>query len=103
MNERKEVFMRIPVLFIAGAVLWVWKWLVYTFIFINFFYTLFAGRRHKEIAEMSETWNTQWYVFQRYIIFQSNRRPFPFGSLEKNISRHDLKLTMRRPKKKKKR
>ena len=46
-----------------------------------------VGKRLRDVAELSEIWNTQWYIFQRYIIFVSNQRPFPFGKLEKNISK----------------
>ncbi|PIO08384.1 hypothetical protein COU59_02070 [Candidatus Pacearchaeota archaeon CG10_big_fil_rev_8_21_14_0_10_34_12] len=100
MSERKEAFLRILIGIISLIILEIWRWLVYVFILVNFFYTIFSGKRHREIAEMSEFWNTQWYIFQRYIIFQSNRRPFPFGHLEKSISRHDLKSARHFKKKK---
>jgi len=99
-SERKEVFVRIFVVVITGIILSVWRWLIFLFIFINLLYTLVKGKRNKEIASLSEVWNTQWYVFNRYIIFQSNRRPFPFGHLEKSISPHDKRLAHHHFKKK---
>jgi len=91
MSERKEAWMRIIVLVITGIILGVWRWLIGIFVLINFIYTIFAGKRLKELAEMSEVWNSQWYTFQRYIIFLSNKRPFPFTSLEKSMSKFERK------------
>jgi len=87
MGERGEALMRIVVGIISGIILVVWRYLIFVLVIINFFYTLFSGKRMKEIAEMSEIWNTQWYIFQRYLIFVSNERPFPFNKLEKSMSK----------------
>ena len=88
-NERTEVLMRIFVGIVSGIILAVWKWLIVLFFLINWVYVLFAGKRLKELAELSEVWNTQWYTFQRYLIFVTNRRPFPFNKLEKSMSRFE--------------
>jgi len=87
MGERAEIFMRIVVLIVTGIILAVWKWLIGLFFLINWVYVLFAGKRLKELADLSEVWNTQWYVFQRYLIFVTNTRPFPFTKLEKSMSK----------------
>jgi len=87
MSERKEVWMRIVVGLISGIVLGVWRYLIFVFVVINWIYTLFAGKRLKELAEMSEVWNTQLYIFCRYMTFVTNKRPFPFTKLGKNLSR----------------
>lgn len=89
MGERKEIFMRIVVGIVSGIILTVWKWLIFVFVIINIIYTLFAGKRFKELAELSEIWNTQRYTFLRYILLVSNKRPFPFTRLEKSISRFE--------------
>jgi len=102
MSERKEAFIRIFVWAISAIVLLIWRWLILIFIVLNFVYTLINGKRNKELAEFSEIWNTQWYVYQRYIIFQSNHRPFPFSKLKKSISRHDKRKPHHFKKKKKK-
>ncbi|HLA23059.1 MAG TPA: DUF4389 domain-containing protein [Candidatus Nanoarchaeia archaeon] len=99
MSERKEAFMRLLIGIISGITMAVWKWLVYVFIILNLFYTLIKGKRSKELSNLSEVWNTQWYIFWRYMIFLSNRRPFPIGHLEKNISKHDLRPAHRFKKK----
>jgi len=91
MTERKETLMRIIVFIVSGIILSVWKYLIVVFVLVNFVYTLFVGKRLKQIAELSEVWNTQWYDFQRYILFVSNKRPFPFADLKKNISKFQRK------------
>jgi len=87
MSERIEVLMRILVAIVSGIVLGVWRWFIFVICVVNWIYTLFAGKRMKELAEMSETWNTQIYIFLRYMTFVTNQRPFPFESLAKNISK----------------
>ena len=89
MGERLEALMRIVVGIVSGIILGVWKWLIGLFAFVNFIYTIFAGKRLKELANLSEIWNTQFYVYQRYMLFVSNKRPFPFSSLEKSISKFE--------------
>jgi hypothetical protein len=90
-TERLEALMRILICIVSGIILVVWRSFIYILVLVNFIYTLCAGRRLKEVAELSEIWNTQWYIFQRYIIFVSNRRPFPFGKLEKKMSKFEHK------------
>jgi len=89
-SERIEALMRIPVAIVSGIMLVVWRYFIYVLVLIHFVYVLFSGKREKELAELSELWNTQWYIFQRYIIFVSNKRPFPFGKLEKKMSKCDF-------------
>jgi hypothetical protein len=88
-RERKEALMRIPVLIVSGIILGVWKWLIFVFFVANFAYTLVKKKRHRELAELSETWNTQWYAFQKYMIFLSNRRPFPFAGLGERMGKFE--------------
>jgi len=78
---------RIVVGLISGIVLCVWRYLIFVFAVINWIYTLFAGKRLKELAEMSEVWNTQLYIFLEYMTFVTNSRPFPFTKLEKSLSK----------------
>lgn len=86
-KERKEALMRIPILVVSGIILAVWGYFIILLSIINFFFTLFKAKRMKELAEMSEIWNTQKYFFQRYMIFESNFRPFPFTKIQKNMSK----------------
>jgi len=84
-EERKEALIRILVMIVSGIILGFWRIFIYVLILTNLIYTLIAGKRLRDLAVLSETWNTQWYTFQKYIIFLDNRRPFPFGKLEKNM------------------
>ncbi len=86
-DESSEALMRIVVGIITGVILSIWKMLISVLVVVNFVITLFTGKRHKEIAEFCEIWNTQSYIFLRYLTFVSNERPFPFEKMTKNISK----------------
>lgn len=85
-KERGEALMRIVVGIVSGIIIYVWAYLIALFFIINLVYTIIKGKRMQELAEMSEVWNTQAYTFYRYMTFLSNKRPFPFESLEKEMN-----------------
>jgi len=87
MSERKEAGIRIIVCIVSGIVLSVWKIFIQLLAIINWLIVVFSGKRSKELANMCEIWNTQIYVFLRYMTFVTNKRPFPFDKLVKNISK----------------
>lgn len=87
MGERGEALIRIVVLIVTGIILGVWKILIQVLAIVNFLWTLIVGKRIKNVADFSEIWNTQNYVFLRYITFVSNERPMPFRSLTKSYSK----------------
>ena len=89
MSERKEAWMRIIVGIVSGIILGVWKILIAIVTVIHWLVVVFSGKRNKGMAELCETWNTQMYIFIRYMIFISNKRPFPFKDLEKNMSKYE--------------
>jgi len=86
MSERKEALMRIIVGIVTGIILGIWKAAVQIVGILNLLIALFTNQRNKDLAEFCEIWNTQMYDFLRYMTFVSNKRPFPFNSLEKNLS-----------------
>ena len=88
MSERKEALMRIFVAIVTGIILWVWKALIFVFVIMNWIYVLIANKRLKEFAVLSEIWNTQMYIYIRYLVFLTNTRPFPFNKLERSISKY---------------
>jgi len=88
-SERWELLTRIFVAIVTGIILSVWKIAIIVVWIIQFIIVLFKGKRNKNMAEFSEVWNTQNYIFIRYLIFESNQRPFPFTSLEKNMSKFE--------------
>jgi len=87
--ERKELLMRILVSIVSGVLLSVWLAIVKLLFVLNFIIVLISGKRNKGLAEFCEIWNTQTYVFLRYITFVSNKRPFPFKPLENSLSEFD--------------
>ena len=86
-TERKEAWMRIIVGIISGIILGLWKALIQILGIVHWFIVIFTGKRNKDLADFSEIWNTQVYIFLRYMTFVTNERPFPFESLEKNMSK----------------
>ena len=87
MSERKEAWMRIIIGIISGIILGVWKSLVQIISIVHWFIVVVTGKRNKDLAEFVEIWNTQLYIYLKYMTFVTNIRPFPFNKLEKNISK----------------
>jgi len=87
MSERTEALMRIVVGIVTGFILGIWKMAVQIVAILNLLIALFTNQRNKDLAEFCEIWNTQMYIFLRYMTFVTNKRPFPFNSLEKNLSK----------------
>ena len=83
LSERKEAWFRIIVAIVSGIILSVWKALISILAIVNWFIVIFSGKRNKELADFCEYWNTEIYKFVRYMTFVSNKRPFPFSSMER--------------------
>ena len=83
LSERKEAWFRIIVLIVSGVILGIWKALTQILAIVNWFITVFSGKRNKELADFCEYWNTEIYKFIRYVTFVSNKRPFPFSNMER--------------------
>jgi hypothetical protein len=86
MNERVEALLRILIGLISGIILTLWKVLIQVIVIIHWIFVLISGERSKGLAEFVEMWNTQIYVYLRYMTLVSNERPFPFKGLTKNLS-----------------
>ena len=86
-KERGNALMRIPIGIVSGIILYAWGYLICVFFIINLIYKIITGNRLKELASMSETWNTQNYYFIRYMTFCSEERPFPFEELKKDMNK----------------
>jgi hypothetical protein len=82
-SERKEAWFRIIVAIVSGIILAIWRYLIAAFAIINWFITVFSGKRNKDLAMFSEYFNTEIYKFLRYLTFVTNKRPFPFTELER--------------------
>tara|TARA_Y100000310_G_scaffold266366_1_gene277835 strand:+ start:516 stop:797 length:282 start_codon:yes stop_codon:yes gene_type:complete len=83
LTERQEAWFRIIVLIVSGILLSVWKVLIQILAVINWFVTIFSGKRNKDMADLCEYFNTEVYKFLRYLTFVTNKRPFPFSNVEK--------------------
>lgn len=84
--------MRIVIGIVSGVVLGFWRVLVGVLVVVNLFITLTTNKRNKEIADFCEIWNTQVYVFLKYMTFVSNERPFPFKGMTKNLSKFEKEV-----------
>ncbi len=91
MGERGEALMRIVVGIISGIILTVWKGLIQLLGIVHWIIVLVTGKRVKDLATFSEIWNTQMYTYLRYMTFVTNKRPIPFNSLEKNMTKYEKK------------
>ena len=87
MNERTEALMRVVVGIVSGIILGLWKALIQILGIVHWIIVIITKKRNKDIAEFSEIWNTQIYIFLRYMTFVTNERPFPFEGLTKNFSK----------------
>ena len=87
MSERIEALMRIVVGIVSGIILGLWKALVQVLAVVNWIVVIITGERNKGMADFCEIWNTQVYIFLRYMTFVTNERPFPFENLDKNMSK----------------
>ncbi len=85
-GERKEALLRIVIGIVSGIVLGIWRWFIAILAVLHWIYVIFTGKRKKGFAELCETWNTQVYVYLRYLTFVTNERPFPFTELTKRMS-----------------
>ncbi|MBR9683103.1 DUF4389 domain-containing protein [Candidatus Woesearchaeota archaeon] len=91
MSERKEAWLRIVVVIISGLILGIWKSLIQILALIHWVVVVVGGKRNKSLADFCEIWNTQLYTWVRYLTFVSNKRPFPFSGLTKNLSEFEKK------------
>jgi len=87
MSERVEALLRIVVAVVSGIILTLWRALIKIIVLVHWIVVVITGKRNTDLAEFCEIWNTQTYIFLRYITFVSNERPFPFEGLSKNISK----------------
>ena len=77
-NESSEALMRIPVGIVSGIVIGLWRVLVVFLALVDFVTTLVSSKRSKDIADFSETWNTQMYVFYEVYAFCFKRKAISF-------------------------
>lgn len=82
-SERKEALMRVVILIVSGIILELWGYLIMALIVVNWLIALFVGKRSQDVADFCEYWNTEIYIFFRYITGVTNERPFPFTKMQR--------------------
>ncbi|MFH1275922.1 MAG: DUF4389 domain-containing protein [Candidatus Woesearchaeota archaeon] len=89
MSERVEAVMRIVIGIVSGIILGLWKGLIQILVLVQWVLAIFTNQRNKDLAEFCEIWNTQLYIYCRYMTFVTNERPFPFNNITKNFSKFE--------------
>ena len=87
--ERKEVWMRIPIAIISGFIMDVWGFFILIFALVQFILVLTEKKKNEGLSRMCNTYIVQLYIFAIYITFLSDKRPFPFADLEKEIEKNE--------------
>ena len=81
-SERKEALLRLAVLLVTGLVVYLWGYVSYFLMLINWIVALITGARNQAIAEFIENWTSTMYYFTKYLSGMSNERPFPFNKIK---------------------
>lgn len=84
MSERIEALVRIFVGIVSGLILGMWGIIAVLVVFLHWLYVLIFGKRNTKAAEMSHNWVHEVYRFNRYLSFHTNKRPFPFTTMDIN-------------------
>lgn len=85
--NKNEVWMRIPIFIVSGLILHVWGFFIFCFAIAQFIIILIKDKKEEELSRMCNTYLIQLYIFIKYVTFLSEKRPFPFGELEKEIKK----------------
>jgi len=85
--SKRETWMRIPIFIVSGFILDVWGFFILCFCLAQFVIILVEKKKNNELLRMCNIYLIQLYIFMKYIAFLSDKRPFPFGNLEKEIEK----------------
>ena len=85
--EKREAWMRIPIAIVSGFILDVWGFFIFCFALVQLVLILAKDKKEKELLRMCNVYLVQLYVFVKYVTFLSDKRPFPFRDLEKEIEK----------------
>jgi hypothetical protein len=83
MKSKRDIWMRIPVFIVSGAILYVWGFFVLIFSLVQLIFILTEKRKEKEFLNISSMFSNQVYCFFRYVSFISEEKPFPFEKIKK--------------------
>jgi len=87
--KKRETWMRIPIFFVSGFILDIWGFFILIFALVQFILLLAEKKTNNELSRMCSVYLIQLYTFMKYITFLSDKRPFPFGNLEKEIEKKE--------------
>jgi hypothetical protein len=90
-TEQAEALIRIPVVIIGWVIMDIWALLVVFIGLLHLIYALATAKRHKGMAEFSNSFVTYMYSFVRYASFTTNKRPFPWNDFGKTVEKVDMK------------
>lgn len=82
-KERLEALWRVLVGIVSGIIFYLWLYVFYVVVVVHWIFALLVGKRHKGLADFGDYFVSNFYIFFRYMSGVTNRRPFPFGDLEK--------------------
>jgi len=87
--QKREAWMRIPIAIVSGFILDVWGFFICIFAIAQLIIILIEGKSNKELLRMCNVYLIQLYTFVKYVTFLSDKRPFPFADLEKEIEKDE--------------
>jgi len=83
MKSKRNIWMRIPVFFLSGIILYVWGFFILIFSLVQLVWLLINNKKEKVFLNISSMFSSQVYNFFRYVSFLSEEMPFPFGKIKK--------------------
>jgi hypothetical protein len=83
MKNKKSVWMRIPIAIVSGAILHVWGCFVLIFCLVQMILLLTNHKKEKEFSDISLMFSNQVNIFFKYVSFNSEDKPFPWGKLKR--------------------
>jgi len=82
MKNKRDIWMRIPVFILSGAIIHVWAFFICIFALVQLILKLLGEKQEAEFTHISSMFCNQVYIFFKYITFLSEEKPFPWGKLE---------------------
>lgn len=83
MRSKKNIWMRIPIFFVSGIILYVWMFFTLIFSIVQLVLMLTENKKEKEFLHFSSLFINQGSCYFKYISFLSEEKPFPWGKMEK--------------------
>ncbi len=80
--NKRDVWMRIPIFIVSGAILNIWAFFVCIFALVQLVLILTNNKKEKEFSNISSMFSNQIYCFFKYISFISEEKPFPWRKIK---------------------